>query len=188
MKVAKTLTTIIQNLRNAPSELLALSNEIWNPETCTRGCFPASNRCFSIKSAASYQDSEESGLLSIPVSRMAIRTRTCSRDCACPCHTQTLFKIPQALREIAGRLFLGYSGRPVLQQRCVSSCFHEESKPTTLTYSFPSWFAKQVLSLTMFNTVLNIPTFNIKIRRVVLEVSPLFAFSRNSLRRSSETI
>lgn len=30
LRVAKTLTTLIQNLRNAPSELLALSNEIWN--------------------------------------------------------------------------------------------------------------------------------------------------------------
>lgn len=30
MGVAKSLTKIIQNLRNAPSELLALSNEVWN--------------------------------------------------------------------------------------------------------------------------------------------------------------
>ena len=30
LRVANTLTNIIKNLRNAPSELLALSNEIWN--------------------------------------------------------------------------------------------------------------------------------------------------------------
>ena len=131
-------------------------------------------------SIAGHKDSDERKWLSIPVSQMGIRTRTCPAECSCPCHTQTIFRTPQALREIAGRLFLGYSGRPMLQQDCASSCFHIKSKPMTLTYFFPSWFARQVVNLTLSYTSLNTPTFNIKVRKVVSEVSPLFAFSRNN--------
>ena len=132
------------------------------------------------KSITSHEYSEQKTFLSVPVSQTGLRTRICSSECPCTCHTQTMLKTPHALRDIAGRLFLGYSGRPVLQQNCLSSCFARDTKPTTLTFFFPSWFAKQVISLTMANTAFNTPTFSIKVRRVVSEVSPLFAFSRNN--------
>ena len=131
-----------------------------------------------IKPESARKDDAQANLIGIPVNEKAKNIRICSPGCPCPCHIQTKIKTPEILRQIAGRLFFGYSGHPVVQRECISSCYPKDSKAVTMTYFFPTWFAKQAIFLSMSNTAFNTPTFNLKLRRVVPEVSPLFVFSK----------
>lgn len=104
--------------------------------------------------------SDEKKILPVPVTKMGNRMRICAPECPCTCHVQMRLNTPQFLKQIAGRLFFGYSGHHVLRQQCSRSCYSKDTKTLRLTYFFPSWFANQVISLSMSNTTLNPLTFN----------------------------
>ncbi|KAK0512762.1 hypothetical protein JMJ35_004779 [Cladonia borealis] len=82
----------------------------------------------------------------------------------------------KTMREITGYLLLGYSGRHILQQQCVPSCFRRTLKSMQMTYFFPRWFVGRAISISMSNTIS--PTLSIKSRRVVPEVNQLFSLSK----------
>ena len=116
--------------------------------------------------------------LSMTMTRTGKALSLCSPDCSCNCHIQTVFKTPQLLQQITGLLLLGYSGRFILRQQCISSCLRKDPKPLQMTYFFPRWFVSRAISFSMSNTMQNTPTLVIKFRRVVPEASPLFSLSK----------
>ena len=105
-------------------------------------------------------------------------TRTCAPNRPCSCHIQTVRSTPRILQQLTGCLFLGYTGRPILQQQRISSCLRESSKSLQVTYFFPRWFVSRAISFSMSSIMQNTPTFNIKLRRVVSEASQLFSLSK----------
>ena len=121
---------------------------------------------------------ESSLSLSMSVTRTGKIDTICSPECQCNCHIQTVLKTPQLLQKVTGCLLLGYSGRPIFRQQCISSCFREDSKPLQITYFFPSWFVSRAITFSMSNAMRSTPTLNIKFRRVVPEASQLFSLSK----------
>ncbi|MCJ1394668.1 hypothetical protein MMC18_007548 [Xylographa bjoerkii] len=117
-------------------------------------------------------------LLSVAVAKQGKSLRICPDECPCVCHSRTTFRTPEILQQITGRLFLGYSGRHVLQQECIESCLQRDAKSVHMTYFFPKWFFQRAISISMVNSLLGTPTLNIKVRRVVPEMSQLFSLSR----------
>ena len=117
--------------------------------------------------------------LSLDIEKRGTAVPICPPECACTCHTRKRFRTPQMLQQITGRLLLGYPGRPTLRQGCISSCLRSDSKSVQMQYFFPKWFIASVISLSMVSTMLNAPTFIIKIRKVVPELSQLFSLSRS---------
>ena len=120
----------------------------------------------------------DDSVLSAVISGRVKNARLCPRDCLCPSHSRALYKTPQLLQYVTGRLFLGYNGRPVVRKQCLSSCRQRESEAIQMTYFFPRWFVQRAISVSMNNGLLGTPTFNIKIRRLVPEMSNLFSLSR----------
>ena len=119
---------------------------------------------------------EKLNSLSMVVTRSGKTMRVCSSNCKCSCHVQSVFKTPQLLQEITGCLLLGYSGRHILQQQCISSCLRRTQNSMQMTYFFPRWFVSRAISISMSNTIS--PTLSIKSRRVVPEVNQLFSLSK----------
>ena len=119
---------------------------------------------------------EKLNSLSMAVTRPGKLMRLCSPNCMCSCHVQSAFKTPQLLQQITGYLLLGYSGRHILQQQCIPSCFRRTLKSMQMTYFFPRWFVSRAISISLTNAIS--PTLSIKFRRVVPEVNQLFSLSK----------
>lgn len=104
--------------------------------------------------------------------------RVCPPDCPCRCHAGTVYNTPQLLQNAIGRLFLGYTGTPAARQNCLPSCRQRDNEGFQMTYFFPKWFLQRAVSLSMMSGLLGSPSLNLKIRRLVPEMSHLFALSR----------
>lgn len=114
----------------------------------------------------------------VPTSTIT-NSNACWSDCACSCHRRQNFKTPTILSNIAGNLMLGYNGSMVLKQRCtVASCRKCSDKSPQISYYFPSWFVQRAITLSLTKTAFGTPTLNLKVRRVVSEMSELFRLSR----------
>lgn len=117
-------------------------------------------------------------LLIMSLTRTKKAVRVCSQHCSCHCHVQTAVKTPRILEQITGCLFLGYSGCPILLQRCILPCLEVDPEPLKITYYFPRWFVNRAVSFSMSSALKSSPALNIKIRRVVSEASQLFSLSK----------
>ena len=68
-------------------------------------------------------------------------TSECNRSCSCSCHIRRRLKSPRLLDVFLGTLFIGYSGSPLLSQRCDKvSCRGRRNSSTSFIYQFPQWF------------------------------------------------
>jgi hypothetical protein len=47
------------------------------------------------------------------------QTPSCNQNCNCVCHAQRRTSTPESLRSAMGRLFMGYSGLPMLARECM---------------------------------------------------------------------
>ena len=131
---------------------------------------------------ANNEPSREQGLapkeapLAVPVSWQRGRNTECSSDCKCSCHTQQNLQALSSLENIVGRLFLAYSGPSILQKPCdLSTCRQQNARSIRLTYFFPRWFLKSVVSTTFSISRLGTPSLNLKVRKIVPETNRLFA-------------
>ena len=105
--------------------------------------------------------------------------KKCPLGCPCVCHSTQQWKMPEAIDNITGKLFCGYSGKPLLSQRCsIPSCLEQQATSTWMTYFFPRWFINRIISLNLRVDDLGSPSFSLKTRRAVPEMSQIFTLSR----------
>ena len=93
----------------------------------------------------------------------------CSRSCNCSCHVRRSLKSPRLLDGFLGTLFVGYSGSPLLSQRCDQvSCRARKNSSTSFIYQFPQWFliSRMILLKAKF-TALYGPELSLRFNRVV---------------------
>ncbi|KAL8723155.1 MAG: hypothetical protein Q9225_000496 [Loekoesia sp. 1 TL-2023] len=129
--------------------------------------------------AQAIEKSQELAPVAIPVHNTLADDPTCWSGCACQCHRRNSLKSPEVLRKISGQLFLGYNGSLVFQQRCnVPNCRTRSATSPQVSYYFPKWFVQKAITISMTKTAFGTPNLNLKVRRVVSEMSDLFRLSR----------
>ena len=124
------------------------------------------------------QSSSDQSVFSMAIKAKLKSRHSCAVECACPCHSKTVVQTPQLLQRVTGRLFLGYTGTPCFRVKCLPGCTQAASTAFNMTYFFPHWFFEKAISLSMTEGFLGTPSLNIKLRRVVPEMSHVFAMSR----------
>ena len=93
----------------------------------------------------------------------------CGRNCNCSCHIRRRFKSPCLLDGFLGTLFIGYTGSPLLSQRCDQvSCRGQRNSSTNFTYQFPRRFlTSRMIELKAKVTALYGPEVSLRFNRVV---------------------
>lgn len=93
----------------------------------------------------------------------------CSRTCNCSCYVRRSLKSPRLLDGLLGTLFVGYSGSPLLTQRCDQvSCSGRKNSSTSFIYQFPRWFLiSRMIQLKAKVTALYGPEVSLRFNRVV---------------------
>ena len=86
--------------------------------------------------------------ISITVHR-AGRTR-CKQDCKCACHRTTKIESPKFLKDLIGRILLGYAGSIVnpTPECTEATCQSAKQFHGYISYMFPKWFLAKVLTVT----------------------------------------
>ena len=98
------------------------------------------------------QDSSRRDQISIP-SEKGTNTQTlriltsyripCRSWCPCACHLKRKFNLtaPGMMESVVGKMFMGYSGLPVLNKPCdFRGCRDRQNATATIEYWFPWWF------------------------------------------------
>ena len=93
----------------------------------------------------------------------------CSRGCKCSCHIRRRFNTPRLLDGFLGTLFIGYSGSPLMGQKCDRlSCHGRTSSTTSVVYKFPRWFVmSRVIQLKAKVTAMYGPEISLRFNRIV---------------------
>ena len=93
----------------------------------------------------------------------------CSTSCNCSCHIRRRLKSPRLLDGFLGTLFIGYSGSPLLSQRCDQvSCRGRRNSSTSFIYQFPRWFLiSRMIQLKAKVTKLYGPELSLRFNRVI---------------------
>ena len=121
---------------------------------------------------------EEERPVALQVSRR-VAAKKCPSRCPCVCHSTRRYKVPAMMEHVTGQLFYGYSGKPLLSQKCsFSGCLEQKSTNSRMTYFFPRWFMNRIMSLNLQIDNFGSPSFNLKTRRAVPEMSQIFTLSR----------
>ncbi|KAL2038039.1 hypothetical protein N7G274_009259 [Stereocaulon virgatum] len=106
---------------------------------------------------------------SIRVRADLVNVSTCSRSCICSCHKHRRLSTPRLLDRFLGTLFIGYSGSPLLSQKCDQIfCCGQKNSSTTLIYQFPRWFViSRLIQLKAIVTAMYGPELSLRFNRVV---------------------
>jgi hypothetical protein len=118
------------------------------------------------------------------ISAVGIRTAqfprvACKPWCSCICHTERSFRSPSFMEKLVGSLFIGYSGVPILRQKCNQHSCHLESQPLMyVTYYFPTWFLARMVSLMISTTPLAGPVVSLKTQRTVSGDADIFTCAK----------
>ena len=93
----------------------------------------------------------------------------CSKSCECPCHIRRRLNTPRLLDGFLGTLFVGYSGSPLLSQKCDRvSCQGRKSSATSLVYMFPRWFVmSRMIQMKAQVTAMYGPELSLRFNRVI---------------------
>ncbi|KAI4280572.1 MAG: hypothetical protein L6R35_005863 [Caloplaca aegaea] len=93
----------------------------------------------------------------------------CSRSCVCTCHIRRRFNTARLLDGFLGTLFIGYSGSPILSQKCDQvSCRGRKDSSTSVVYQFPRWFViSRIIELKAKVTAMYGPEVSLRFNRVV---------------------
>ena len=74
----------------------------------------------------------------------------CRDWCPCVCHASQKLKLaaPGLMESVVGKLFVGYSGMPVLNKPCdFKGCRDRQKATATMEYWFPGWFVAMNLKV-----------------------------------------
>lgn len=70
--------------------------------------------------------------------RVTPHTTTCRADCPCSCHTERSSASPPILNTLLGRLFVGYTGLPILSPKCNDEEYRgSRASQVSMEYWFP---------------------------------------------------
>ena len=93
----------------------------------------------------------------------------CGSGCKCSCHIRRRISTPRLLDGFLGTLFIGYSGSPLLVQRCDQiTCRGRKDSSTNFVYKFPWWFVmSRIVQLKAKVTAMYGPEVSLRFNRVV---------------------
>ena len=104
----------------------------------------------------------------------------CRSWCPCSCHAKRKVKLasPGLVEGLFGRIFIGFSGLPVLTGSCdFRGCRDRRSASTTVEYWFPSWFISTNLKAVLTNMPMTGPEFLLSTTRRVADDSLSISFA-----------
>jgi hypothetical protein len=103
------------------------------------------------------------------------RVMLCGPACRCSCHSERRRRTPQFLNRLMGSLFLGYTGVPVFPHPCDDSLCAQRSFPSAhLTYFFPEWFFRRMLTLAMAFDPVGGPQVALRMPRILPDTAKIF--------------
>lgn len=104
----------------------------------------------------------------------------CRKWCPCACHGAQKVKLraPRMMESVLGKLFLGYSGFPVLNTPCdFRDCKDRQNAAATIEYWFPKWFVSMNLKLYLTHLPRTGPQFQLSTTRRVPDDSLSIAYA-----------
>lgn len=135
------------------------------------------------------QDSSRRDQVSIP-SEKGTNTQTlriltshripCRSWCPCACHAKRKLKLtaPGMMESVLGKMFVGYSGLPVLNKPCdFRGCRDRQNATATIEYWFPWWFVSMNSKLCLTYLPWTGPQFQISTTRRIPDDSQSIAFA-----------
>lgn len=103
----------------------------------------------------------------------------CSSQCSCSCHVLRHSQTPAMLRGIIGQLFVGFSGVPMLSQKCDSvGCQKQQNTNLDIEFWFPlGLFWSQIVRFQMAYESTMGPSFQLSTLRQVPDSAICVAFA-----------
>ena len=72
----------------------------------------------------------------------------CQASCRCSCHTKHNLATPGLAGYVLGRLFVGYTGLPLIGKGCnTGSCRRKQTACVSMEYWFPPWLLSHIVKL-----------------------------------------
>jgi hypothetical protein len=111
----------------------------------------------------------------IRVSTSYRRVTLCDPACRCSCHSEGRKRTPRFLSRLMGSLFLGYTGFPIFTRPCDDSLCAQRSFPSAhLTYFFPEWFFRRMVTLAMAFDPVHGPQVALRMPRILPDTAKVF--------------
>ncbi len=109
--------------------------------------------------------SREKASIGIRVTPSAI---ACRRACRCACHSSRSSSSPAFMNNLLGRLFVSYSGVPVMAPSCDSSaCRGSKSSQLSLEYWFPTSLWSRMMRVELSYHHVNGPSVQLDMLRII---------------------
>ena len=118
-----------------------------------------------------------------PQNSIGIRVRpyitTCQTSCPCSCHAPQRSATPGILNSILGRLFIGYSGFPVLNPKCDNGeCSGTHDKQVTAEYWFPTGVWSGIVRMQAVMSLNGGPSLSLDVLRRIPDSSTSVDFAQ----------
>lgn len=104
----------------------------------------------------------------------------CRNWCPCACHAKRKLNLtaPGMMESVLGKMFVGYSGLPVLNKPCdFRGCRDRQSATATIEYWFPWWFVSMNSKLCLTYLPRIGPQFQLSTTRRIPDDSQSIAFA-----------
>lgn len=135
----------LSNLMNQQHEVLSARIDALGKMLLSQSLQGAPKRILDRKPTASEKAADTQ-----TVRIVASQSVPCKSWCPCACHTKRKLNLttPTIMQGVLGKMFIGYSGLPLLKERCdFRGCQHQRKASATIEYWFPSWFVSMNLKL-----------------------------------------
>lgn len=104
----------------------------------------------------------------------------CRSWCPCACHAKRKSKVtvPRVLESLLGKMFVGYSGFPVLNKPCdFRGCIDKQTPTANMEYWFPGWFVSMNMKLQLKHLPMTGPQLQLATARRVPDASQSITFA-----------
>lgn len=104
---------------------------------------------------------------------------SCEVSCHCRCHSTQILNSPSFLKDILGRIFIGYKGIPFAKKCTNQKCKRYSTPKVYLSYYFPRWWVikRMMVLLAQWRTAFSGPELLLRFPRCVGENSAVFTFA-----------
>lgn len=105
---------------------------------------------------------------------------TCGTNCPCSCHATQRSATPAILNGMLGRLFVGYSGLPMLSPKCDNKgCLRARAKQVSVEYWFPTSIWSTIVRLQVGSGFNGGPSLQLDTPRRIPDTSQCVDFAQN---------
>lgn len=106
---------------------------------------------------------------------------TCQTGCSCSCHAESNAKTPSFMERMLGQVFIGYSGIPLLSNKCDSGeCAQKQIPTANMEYWFPLGFCwSQIVRFHLAYDANTGPSLQLSTFRQVSDSSQCVSFALN---------